>query len=173
MAAPEFVPLRPGRGDKVYESPPRRLGSWEAVRPGELVGNAQPEGEALGNQGPDQGYALWLAERFRGHLTLAPDESEDDVLAGCVAIAMRRASLFGRAPVVHDLRLAFEPFGFLDDTLDEEKVAFRRPLFIEVANPHNYFAARHLAAMVPESTLRSTPEAVRSMGARWRTLLGV
>jgi hypothetical protein len=171
MAAPEFVPLRAVQGEKAYESPPRRLGSWRADRPAELVGEAQPSGAALGYQGPDQGYVLLLAQSFRGKLRLAPGEHESDVIAGCIAIALRRASLFGRAPVIHDLRLAFELFGYLDEAVDDEKVAFRRPLFEGLANPHHYFEVRHIATMVPESTLRMRPEDVRA--GEWRALLGL
>ena len=112
MAAPEFVPVRPGPKDKAYESPPRRLGSWLPDRPAELVDEGfQPEGVALGWQGPDQGYALLLARRFEDQFVLTAGEHVDDVIAGTVAIATRRASLFGRAPVIHDLRVAFELFG--------------------------------------------------------------
>jgi hypothetical protein len=139
---------------------------------GDLGAVPQPEGAAYGNQGPDQGYALKLAERFRGGLHLAPGESEDDVLAGCVAVALRRASLFGRAPVVHDLRVAFELFGFLDEAADDELVAFRSPLFAELANPHHYLEVRHVVSGVPEESLRLSPEAVRARRAEWRALVG-
>jgi hypothetical protein len=173
MAAPEFVPVRPGPKDKAYESPPRRLGSWLPDRPGELVDDGfQPEGMALGSQGPDQGYALLLARRFEGKLALAEGEHEADVIAGGVAIALRRASIFGRAPVIHDLRLAFELFGFLDEDADEELVAHRREVFEELANPHHYFEVRHLAGAVPEATLRLTPDQVRARRSEWRSLQG-
>jgi hypothetical protein len=173
MAAPEFVPLRPVRGEPAYESPPRRPESWCADRPAELVGAAQPAGSSLGNQGPDQGYALLLANSLRDRLTLAPGEEADDVIAGCLAVALRRASLFGRAPIMHDVRLALELFGFLDDSVDEDKLAYRRPIFEGLGNPHHYFEVRHLAASVPEATLRLRPDDVRARAAQWRTLLGV
>jgi len=173
MAAPEFVPVRPGPRDKAYESPPRRLGSWLPDRPGELVDEGfQPEGTALGSQGPDQGYALLLARRFEGTLVLTPGEHEADATAGVVAIALRRASVFGRAPVIHDLRLGFELFGFLGEGVDEELVAHRRGTFEELANPHHYFEVRHLAGSIPETTLRLTPDEVRARRNEWRALIG-
>jgi hypothetical protein len=157
-----------------YESPPRRLGSWLAQRPAELVDEGfQPDGGSLGYQGPDQGYALLLANRSRAKLALVPHEAADDVIEGIVAIALRRASSYGRAPVVHDITLALELFGFLDDEPDPELVEFRRPVFEELSNHHHYFEVRHLAACIPESTLRLTPAEVRARRADWRSLLGV
>lgn len=174
MAAPEFVPVRPGPRDKVYESPPWRLGPWVPDRPAEVVDDLrQPSGPAFGVQGPDQGYALKLAnDFFRGKLHLAEHEEEDDVIEGCVAIALRRASLYGRAPVIHDLRLAFALWGFLDEDPDPELVELRRPLFEELSNPHRYFELRRLANGIPEETLRLTPEQVQARRHEWRALLG-
>ena len=43
-------------------------------------------------------------------------------------LALKRASLFGRAPVVHDLEVAFTIWGFLG-AAPPELVALRRPLF--------------------------------------------
>ena len=45
---------------------------------------------------------------------MQPGESVDDAVSGCTAVALRRASLYGRAPVIHDLRIAFTIWGFLD-----------------------------------------------------------
>ena len=170
MAAPDFVPVRPGTS-KSYESPPRRLGSWRATRPGEVVAGGQPEGESLGYQGPDQGYALKLANSLRGTLHLAAGEHEDDAIAGCLGVAMRRASLYGRAPMMPDVRVAFAVFGFSNDNAPDDLVLFRRPLFAEAANPHHYAAARRIANLVPEATLRLTPEAAASADD-WHALLG-
>lgn len=134
----------------------------------------QPTGPALGNQGPDQGYALKLAKGFVDELVLAPGEHESDVITGAVAVAMRRASIFGRAPVSDDLRLALTAFGYLGAAPDE-LVALRRGLFDEVHHHViHYREAREIAAMVPESTLRSSVDAVRTRHeADWREPLGV
>ncbi len=142
-----------------------------ADRPGEVVGVEPPAGPGLGNQGPDQGYALKLAERFAGGLVLAAGEREDDALAGCGAVALRRASMFGRAPVVHDLRLALELFGFLDGA-DSELVAWRRDRFAGAAGHHGYHVKLRLADSVPTETLRLTPAAAAEARAdNWRTQL--
>ena len=64
MAAPEFVPVPPALRPRLYRSPDHVPEAWLADRPADIAGR-QPEGRGLGYQGPDQGYALVLAERFR------------------------------------------------------------------------------------------------------------
>ena len=172
MAAPEYVPRKAVPGAKVYESPPWEHQPWTGHGVADLV-DGQPRGPGYGNPGPDQGYALVLAERFRGQLALRPGESEDDALGGCVFVALRRASLFGRAPVIHDLRVALTVWGFLDPDADDELVAFRRPLFEGVAHAHHYLAQRTIVDQVPEATLRMTPHQVESAYRDdWRSALG-
>ena len=96
----------------------------EADRPGDLVG-FQPEGARLGYQGPDQGYAIKIANGFRDRLRLQPGEHVADVIQGCLGIALRRASMFSRAPVVHDLTIAFTIWGFLDGNPPSELLSQR------------------------------------------------
>ena len=140
-------------------------------RPADIEGR-QPEGERLGYQGPDQGYVLTLAARARSRVVVSSGEDIDDALRGCSLIALRRASLFGRAPVVHDLDLALALWGFLGDA-PADQVAVRRELFVGVAHPHHYKEGRAIADMVPESTLRMTPAQVRDRAATsWRLLTG-
>ena len=43
---------------------------------------------------------------LESELQLAEGEHAKDALAGIVAIGLKRASLLGRAPVIHDLRIA-------------------------------------------------------------------
>ncbi len=157
MAAPNHVPTLADRA--AYVSPPRRPEPWTADRPGEVVGAHQPTGPALGNQGPDQGYVWTLIRRFEDRLELGEGEHADDVLAGCAGVALRRASLFGRAPVGHDVKVALTVFGFLAEA-DTGLVEWRRELFSEVSHPHHYSRARLIADLVPEDTLRLPPEAV-------------
>ncbi|MET0728149.1 MAG: hypothetical protein ABWZ76_07595 [Acidimicrobiales bacterium] len=173
MAAPEFVPVDRNRPTRGYESPPRLPQSWRAVRPAEVVDGGQPRGTLLGDQGPDQGYVLTLTRRFEGTLHLAEHEHERDVLSGAAAIALKRASLFGRAPVIHDLTVALTVWGHLDEA-PPELVALRKPLFEEVAHAHAYGDRRRLVDLVPEATLRLTPQQVAETHARdWRSLLAL
>jgi hypothetical protein len=148
--------------------------TWSPTRPGELVGR-QPSGRGLGYQGPDQGFALAIAEHFRDRLILKPGEREDDAIRGCLVVALRRASMFGRAPTVHDLTVAFVIWGFLRQDPPEELVKLRRPIFEGVGNVvHHYAEARAIADMVPESTLRMTHQQVQAaFPTRWSELLGV
>lgn len=169
MAAPEYVPnslaQQPRRG---LQLPPAR--SWRPDRPGDL-GPVHPVGPQLGRPGPDQGYALSLAHRFTDRLVLDDHDDRGDAVAGCLGVALKRASLFGRAPVPHDLEVAFLLWGFLGDA-PAELVALRRPLFAECSQ--HYDDRRAIADHVPDSTLRLTLAQVRERWpARWRELLGL
>lgn len=172
MAAPEHVPVDSTELVRAYESPPWRLERWYPERPGDLQGG-QRRDPLLGRPGPDQGYVLTLAGRFAGQLTLTEGEHERDALAGAAAVALKRASLFGRAPVIHDLRVALTLWGFLE-TAPAELVRFRKPLFEGVAHPHHYREQRRIADLVPDEVLRRTPEQIAEAHRRdWRSLLAL
>lgn len=167
MAQPDYVPL--STADKVRA--PERLpvpDAWRPDRPAELLGNTHPTGDRLGTPGPDQGYALKLARLFEGRLVLAPGEHHADAVAGCVAVAMKRAALFGRAPVVYDLDLAFALWGFQEGA-PADLVAFRTPLFQAAA--HHYWDQRGIVDRVPSETLRLSPAQVRERLSSWRDLV--
>jgi hypothetical protein len=155
MAAPEYVPQPKDDHPRVYESPPWRAEPWFADRPGDLRG-PQPHGPRLGYPGPDQGFALLLARRFEGRLVLGPGEDENDVIAGCVEIANKRASLAGRAPVIHDLTVAFTVWGYLAEA-DPELVRLRKRYFQAVANPLHYSERRRVVDVVPVAVLQMSP----------------
>lgn len=170
MAAPEYVPQPAVQRVRSYVSPPRRPGSWLADRPGELPGR-QPLGPLLGSPGPDQGYAFVLAHRFDGRLYLTDGEHEADAIAGGVGVGLKRAALYGRAPVLHDLTVAFTIWGFLREAPDD-LVAVRKPLFAEASHPHHYPGLRHLVDMVPDESLRQSPQQVAEAHLQdWRALL--
>lgn len=173
MAAPEFVPVKPLAEVRTYTSPPRRPDPWLADRPGDLDGR-QPLGVGLGVPGPDQGYALKLADEvFRGQLRTGRLRA-DDAIAGCVGIALKRAASFGRAPTAHDLRIAFTIWGFLDDNPPADLVALREAWFAEVAHPHHYAESRRIVDAVSEEVLRSTPAEIdAAYRSGWRSLIAV
>lgn len=169
MAQPEYVPVTDRDRVRVSErlpTPPR----WAYDRPGEVrQDGAQPRGDRFGVAGPDQGYALRLAEQMSPELEVQPGEHREDAVVGCVAVATKRAAVFGRAPVKADLDLAFTLWGFLGGAPDE-LLALRRRLFEGVA--HHYNDRRAVADRVPEATLRLTPADVRArLAGEWRTLL--
>jgi hypothetical protein len=117
---------------------------------------------------------LVLAERMRPRIKVTTGESIDDAIQGCIGIALRRASHFGRAPVVHDLDIALTMWGYFLDTPPADLVSVRTRLFAGVANVvHHYVEARTIVDMVPQSTIIMTPDAVRkAMPNSWRALTG-
>ena len=173
MAAPEHVPTKPNQDVRTYGSPPRRPDSWRADRPADFADDhRQPVGDLLGSPGPDQGYALRLARLLEPELHLTEGEHAKDALAGIVAIGLKRASVLGRAPVVHDLRIAATLFGYLDAAPDPELVALRRELFEELSHFHHYMELRGLVDMVHPAVLRQTPAQVAdAYRSDWRSQL--
>jgi hypothetical protein len=170
MAAPHHVPVniadKPRLGDVM---PP--ADSWRANRPAEVVNKTeQPSGLYFGNMGPDQGYGLKLAKRFEDRLVVSEGEHKEDAVEGALAVGLKRASLFGRAPVIYDFELAYALFGFLGGA-PTDLVAFRRQLFESARIPGHYPERRRIADLVPEETLRLTPAQVRERLADWRSLL--
>ena len=178
MTQPKFAPItdRHEVRDTYQLSVPA---PWEPHRPGESRPTPHPQNLAgLGIPGPDQGYALELSARFEDRLGLEPDERAEDVLAGAVAIAMRRAAIFGRAPVSSDIELALCLFKYLmgnEGTWPSaDLVDWRREHFSGAA--HDYWRRRALADSIPEETLRLKPQIVtrrlEAEQARWRELVG-
>ena len=163
MTQPRFAPIT----EDVEVRRSYRLGvpaPWYANRPADQVrGRKAPGKLGTGVQGPDQGYALRLAELLADRLVLAPGGRRDDVLAGAVAVGLRRAALFGRAPVLADLELALSLFGFLGPAR-EELVAWRARVLDGAA--HDYWAQAEVAHLVPEQMLRSAPGASGDLLAR-------
>ncbi len=163
MTQPDYVPL----ADTDRVRPSDRLpapAAWVPDRPGDLSGVAPPSGRGFGSAGPDLGYGMKLALRLRDQLVLTEEESVEDAVAGCFACGARRASVFGRAPVIHDMRWSYTLWGFLG-AAPESLVAFRVPRFRGAA--HDYDVQRALVDGVAPAALRLTPEQV---GERLATL---
>ncbi len=168
MTQPDFVPILDA--DRVR--PTDRLAvpdPWWADRVAEIRTLTQPQGEMFGTNGPDQGYALCLAERFDDQLVLSDGESASDVRAGGTATALRRAAHFGRAPVIYDLRWAFEVWGVLGNA-PQELVTYRMGFFAGCA--HDYLERRTLASRVAADSLVLGPGVVRDRvsSGQWRGL---
>jgi hypothetical protein len=167
VTQPSFVPVV--EADQVRRAYQLHVPEiWTTSRPSEVTGTRQPAGAFLGTPGPDQGFARKLARRFEDRLVLLPGEHAEDALWGCTAVAMRRSALYGRAPVIHDLTLAFTLWGFLDGA-PEDLRATREPLFRSAS--HHYQVQRTIAGCVPETTLRLTPDQVAERLGEWRSLL--
>jgi hypothetical protein len=172
MAAPKFAPAGPLESHH-YTSPDVVPEGWTPDRPG-IVDGLQPVGRRLGAQGPDQGFGMSLARRRAADVRVSAPVTVDDALRGCLTIALRRASLYSRAPVVHDVDIAYTIWGFYDANPPAELVARRAELFEGVGNVnHHYAEGRAIADLVPEATLRMMPDEVRkAYPARWRELTG-
>jgi hypothetical protein len=128
MAAPKFSPVTPNDHPRYYSSPDHVPGRWMPARPGDIEG-FQPLGPRLGDQGPDQGFALRIAEQLRPRLRLQEGEHPDDVIEGCLGVALRRASMFSRASVVHDWTIALTIWGYYDERPPAALVSLRREMF--------------------------------------------
>lgn len=146
--------------------PPAR--GFRAQRPAEVVRGGQPSGPLLGAPGPDEGYALLLAQRFHDRLHLAPGEDPADAVAAAAAIAMRRAAGFGRAPVLADVEFGFSLLGYLGEA-PPDLVEWRRLRVRGAA--HDYVGQRELVDAVKPQTLALQPGEVRECLARWRELV--
>jgi hypothetical protein len=167
MTQPTFVPIV--EADQVRSAYRLDVPSiWTQSRPSELRTTRPPRGRMFGTPGPDQGYALKLARRFEEELVLEAGESAEDAIAGCTAVAMRRAAGWGRAPVTHDLAFAFTIWGFLDGAPAPLRAA-RAPLFRSAS--HHYTAQRDIASAVTPEALVLSPEAVAARLDEWADLL--
>jgi hypothetical protein len=166
VTQPDYVPVAVGAQVRVTERlPPAH--AWMADRPAEIRGRA-PSGSKFGSPGPDLGYGLKLARMFVDRLVLQPGEHAEDAVAGCFAVGSRRASIFGRAPVIYDMELAYTLWGFLPGA-PQDLIAFRLPLFKGAS--HHYWDQREIVDRVLESTLRLSPADVASRLGEWRSLL--
>jgi hypothetical protein len=169
VAQPDYVPITSEDRVRPIEQMPVQ-DHWLADRPGDLHGVDVPKGKLYGSVGPDSGYGLKLARRFEERLQLQPGEHAEDAVSGCFLVGSRRAALFGRAPVIYDMELAYTLWGFLDGA-PADLVAFRVPLFQGVG--HDYERQREVVDRVREEALRLAPAYLRSRLSDWRELLVV
>lgn len=167
MTQPDYVPI--ATADRIR--PIDRLPvpeHWWSDRPADVADPRPPKGPKFGSTGPGLGYGLKLARRFADKVVLSEGETADDAVAGCFAVGGKRASSFGRAPVIYDMELAFTLWGFLPGA-PADLLAFRKPFFQGAA--HHYWEQREIVDRVHESTLRLTPAEVRDRLSDWKGLI--
>ncbi|MEA3215007.1 MAG: hypothetical protein QOJ19_1163 [Acidimicrobiia bacterium] len=174
MSAPEYVPIKPAATARSYSSPPRRPDPWLAVRPGDLGGDGQPFGERYGTPGPDQGYVYKLLHLFETKIYLTEDEAWEDARVGAAMVALKRAAMFGRAPVVHDVTVGFGVWGFFEPDPPAELLPIRRRYFATISHPAHYTERLAVADAVPPEVLRRPhTEIVEKARTDWRSLLRI
>jgi hypothetical protein len=167
MTQPDYVPIATADRIRPIERLPVPQ-HWWPNRPADVADPRPPHGHKFGSTGPDLGYGLKLARRFEDKVVLTEGEKADDAIAGCFAVGAKRSSLFGRAPVIFDMQLAFTLWGFLPGA-PADLVALRKPLFQGAA--HHYWEQREIVDRVNEATFRLTPAQVAERLADWRSLL--
>jgi hypothetical protein len=140
---------------------------WFADRPGDLPAG-WPTGKLLGSPGPNVGYALTLANRVRDQFVLAPHERIDDAVAVTAEISMRRAALFGRAPVMPDVEIGMQIMAYLGGA-PEDFVEWR--VRVVHGTHHSYAERRALVDAIPVDILRLRPSALIAHLAEARSAL--
>jgi hypothetical protein len=141
--------------------------SWRADRPGDLAGvsGADRAGTLRGRPGPNVGYAYTLAERAHDRFQLAPHEDLHDAVSVAAEIAMKRASAFGRAPVMADIEVALALLGY-DGTGGDTFGAWRARAVHDAA--HHYPIRRAIVDSVPDAVLAKKPSDLGSDVGVWR-----
>ena len=170
MPTDPYVPADPDARPRQQQNLPPGVAlppspQWIADRPGDL-GPRQPEGNLLGDPGPNVGYAYTLAQRAKDRLRLGPHEHDHDVVAVLAEIAGRRAASYGRAPVMTDVDRAIALLGY-DGTASPDFVEARTLMTQEAG--HSYPKRRALVDAVPEDLLR--PVDLKSGVDSWRAQL--
>lgn len=176
VAAPKFVPLDPVHEPRDYESAPRRMLPWFTDRPGDFAAAPEhPDRDAggVGSPGPDQGYAMKLSALLRDELQVSESEHVEDAERVVVGIGLKRASLFSRAPILADLRIAATVWGLLDPQAPADLVVERQRRFESLRHwIETYPRLRAAIDTVSTETLRgSLDEVTAAYRADWRSQL--
>lgn len=164
MTQPSFVPQNPANSVRQGDAlPPARASNDD--RPGEVTSEEWPTGSQMGEQGPDQGYALRLARLFVDRIELPEGEHDEDVIAVLSAVALKRAARAGRGPIMNDIAIAFAAWG-LQPKGPEDLAALRRKVFAGAS--HDYTKVRTIVDITDERALKlNVPELVER-SSHWR-----
>ena len=112
-------------------------------------------GTCSGARGRTSATRSSLAERARDRLALGANESADDALAVIGEVAMKRAALFGRAPVMTDIDIAASLLGYKGE-VDPAFVQWRTHA-VQGAK-HEYEKRRAIVDAVADAVLRMPPQ---------------
>lgn len=142
--------------------------SWVADRPGDDDSKLNGAGELFGNAGPNVGYAYTLVARVFDSLVLNSAEHHHDVEPLVAEIAMKRASHFGRAPIMKDVDCAVHLLG-LGSELDPEETK-KRVLLVHDCG-HNEHKRRKIVNSIPDELLFSDKAPSVEKVSAWRASL--
>ena len=170
MAAPKYVPS-PVQQSKYYQSTRKTKHSSGVLRPAEVFKhNVNQEG--MGHPGPDQGYALRLVKQFKDKVFLVSGEHWEDASEVAVLTALKRASLFGRAPCTFDIEVGLCIWGYLDPNPEDELVDLRKENFGHIGSAHNYLTRRKVSDAISSTGLKRSPELIRmEYEQNWRAMI--
>ncbi len=104
MATPRFVPSAP-LGHPIHREAFDRIPVARRHEPSRGQGRRPVVGPGFGLPCPDAGYALFLAAHSVEHLVLEFGDGRDDAKCAIATIAMRRAGMLGRAPLLQDVEI--------------------------------------------------------------------
>jgi hypothetical protein len=168
-----FVPPDPDARPRQQQNLPPGLAlppasHWRPDRPGDLSGPVVGYGELTGRPGPNVGFAYTLAERAKDRMRLGPNEDIEDVVAVVAEIAGKRAALFGRAPVIHDVEHVMNVLGY--DGYDSAAFVEARTLLL-LGAAHDYGRRRSVVDGVQDELLRSTGIELKDRIVAWRSAI--
>jgi hypothetical protein len=165
VTQPRFTPIEARDAVRAAKhlGPPR---PWVAHRPAEHRKESPVERRRIGAAGPDQGYALLLAESMRDAIILGHGEHLDDALAVAVQVALRRAAGFGRAPIRADLETALTLLSYLSP-ISDEAAEIRRATVIGAS--HDPWRRREIAESIPDDVCALDPKRAAEFAVDWTT----
>jgi len=166
-----FVPPDPDARPRQQQNLPAGVAlppasHWRPDRPGDLSGPTIGHGALTGRPGPNVGFAYTLTERIKDRMRLGPNEHIVDVVPVVAEIAGKRAALFGRAPVIHDVEHAMNVLGY--DRYDNAAFVEARTLLV-LGAAHDYERRRSVVDDVSDELLRSTGLALKDGIEAWRS----
>ncbi len=173
MPTDPFVPPDPDARPRQQQNLPPGValppaGPWRPDRPGDRSGPTVGHGALTGRPGPNVGFAYTLAERVKDRARLGPNEHIEDVVAVGAEVAGKRAALFGRAPVIHDVEHAMNVLGY--DGYDSAAFVEARTLLV-LGAAHDYERRRSVVDDVSDELLRSSGIELKDRIEAWRSAI--
>lgn len=139
--------------------------SWVADRPGDMENAGKSQGSLFGHAGPNVGYAYTLVAHVFDTLFLSTNEHRHDVEPLLAEISMRRASHFGRAPIMKDVDCAVH---LLSYGLELDEGAMNNRVYLITDCGHDEHKRRSIVNSIPDDLIYSDKAATTEKIAAWR-----